>query len=256
MQQIANACDCLVCLTDDQFAFFVERTIEDHEKVLQCLTHWPRTHNNHVLFKNNPEKYYLLKRPQLLMPSSHVYSSVNTSRTAFSEEQKKNIILKVSYNSGRHEPCNNYVDPMTDSNSCFINVQELFQSKILPKLEGELHIRDGKKSGWKKYMFSLRASGLYYSKAGKSLASKDISRLVEWKDVECYTGNQYKKFYRAPGPFCFSLVVSNVLLYSGQCCIAVQRCNSYLMIVFFLSARWSFAQSRETNHSLMCAIEA
>lgn len=87
-------------------------------------------------------------------------------------------------------------------------MQELFQSKILPKLEGELHIRDGKKSGWKKYMFSLRASGLYYSKAGKSLASKDISRLVEWKDVECYTGNQYKKFYRAPGPFCFSLVVS------------------------------------------------
>ena len=71
-----------------------------------------------------------------------------------------------------------------------------------------MHIRDGKKSGWKKYMFSLRASGLYYSKTGKSLASKDISRLVEWKDVECYTGTQYKKFYRAPGQFCFSLVVS------------------------------------------------
>lgn len=149
------------------------------------------------------------------MPSSHVYSSVNTSRTAFSEEQKKKIILKVrkSPDSARHEACR-HVDPMTDSNSFyFVNVQELFQSKILPKLEGELHIRDGKKSGWKKYMFSLRASGLYYSKAGKSLASKDISRLVEWKDVECYTGNQYKKFYRAPGPFCFSLVVSQVLLY-------------------------------------------
>lgn len=95
MQQIAND-HLLVCMWSyNQFAFLIERTIEDHEKVLQCLTHWPRTHNNHVLFKNNPEKYYLLKRPQLLMPSSHVYSSVNTSRTAFSEEQKKNIILKV-----------------------------------------------------------------------------------------------------------------------------------------------------------------
>ena len=90
-------------------------------------------------------------------------------------------------------------------------MQELFQSKILPKLEGELHIRDGKKSGWKKYVFSLRASGLYYSKTGK-LSSRDISRLVEWKDVECYTGTQYKKFYRAPGQFCFSLVVSDISL--------------------------------------------
>lgn len=57
-------------------------------------------------------------------------------------------------------------------------------------------------------MFVLRASGLYYSKSGKSLASKDIIRVVEWKDVECYSGNQYKKFFRAPGNFGFSLVVS------------------------------------------------
>ena len=40
-----------------------------------------------------------------------------------------------------------------------------------------------------------------------SQASKDIVRVAEWKDVECFTGNQYKKFYRAPGPYCFSLVV-------------------------------------------------
>ena len=75
---------------------YTERTLEDHEKVLRCLTHWPRTHTNSVLFKNNPEKYYLLKRPQLLMPASHAYSSVNPTRTTFTEEQKKNIILKVS----------------------------------------------------------------------------------------------------------------------------------------------------------------
>ncbi len=70
-----------------------------------------------------------------------------------------------------------------------------------------MHIREGKRSSWKKHTFVLRASGLYYSKSGKSLASKDIVRVVEWKDVKCYTGNQYKKFYRAPGNFCFSLVV-------------------------------------------------
>ena len=42
-----------------------ERTFEDHEKVLDKLSHWPRVHNNCVLFRNNPEKYYLLKRPQV-----------------------------------------------------------------------------------------------------------------------------------------------------------------------------------------------
>ena len=47
------------------FFTLTERMLEDHEKVLDCLTHWPRGHNNHVLFKNNPEKYYLLKRPQV-----------------------------------------------------------------------------------------------------------------------------------------------------------------------------------------------
>ncbi len=80
-------------------------------------------------------------------------------------------------------------------------------NKILPKCEGELQIREGKKSGWKKHTFVVRASGLYYSKS-KSLSSRDIIRVAEWKDVEVYTGNQYKKFYRAPGNFCFSLVVS------------------------------------------------
>ena len=72
-----------------------ERTLEDHEKVLETLAHWPKGCSNNVVFKNNPEKYYLLKRPQMLMPSSHVYSSVNPTRTTFTEEQKKNIILKV-----------------------------------------------------------------------------------------------------------------------------------------------------------------
>ena len=43
-------------------------------------------------------------------------------------------------------------------------------------------------------------------------ASKDIVRVVEWKDVECYTGNQYKRFYKAPGPHCFTLIVSSTLL--------------------------------------------
>ena len=81
-------------------------------------------------------------------------------------------------------------------------------NKVLPKLEGALHTREGKRSCWKKHTFVLRASGLYSFKSGKSLALKGITRVAEWNDVECYSGAQYKKFYRAPGNYCFSMVVS------------------------------------------------
>ena len=96
-----------------------ERTLEDHEKVLECIHHWPRTSNNSILFKNNPEKYYIIKRPQLLMPSSHAYSSVNPQRSNFTEQQKKNIILKVHTCFERNEgysraPCLCQATPWTN----------------------------------------------------------------------------------------------------------------------------------------------
>jgi amyloid beta A4 precursor protein-binding family B protein 1-interacting protein len=123
------------------FVISAERVLEDHENVVENTSHWPRDHNNHLLFKNNPEKYHIIKRPQLLMPPKHVYSSTNSNRNrgSFTEEQKKNIILK-----------------------------EIFEHNIMPPVEGDLYIREGKKSNWKKHYFVLRASGLYYSKNARS----------------------------------------------------------------------------------------
>lgn len=42
-----------------------ERALEDHEKVVDAISHWPRDHTNFVMFKNNPEKYHIIKRPQV-----------------------------------------------------------------------------------------------------------------------------------------------------------------------------------------------
>ena len=39
--------------------------MEDHEKVIDALAHWPKVHRNTVHFRNNPNKYLLLTRPQV-----------------------------------------------------------------------------------------------------------------------------------------------------------------------------------------------
>ena len=40
----------------------------------------------------------------------------------------------------------------------------------IPKIEGEIYMKVGKHK-WKKGLFTVRASGLYISKSGKSLVS-------------------------------------------------------------------------------------
>ena len=45
--------------------FVTERVLEDHEKVIEALAHWPKVHRNTTHFRNNPDKYLLLTRPQV-----------------------------------------------------------------------------------------------------------------------------------------------------------------------------------------------
>ena len=128
-----------------------------------------------------------------------------------------------------------------------ILLQEYFSSTSrVPELEGWLHFKDGYKKGWKKYFFILRASGLYYSKAGKQKvwdwsglyccafkrcvtnglesvvwlliqdfpsfpppqSAKHLVLLVQFDDYELYHGINFKKTLKAPTPFCFCLRVS------------------------------------------------
>ena len=45
----------------------------------------------------------------------------------------------------------------------------MFKEGNIPKVEGELYFKDGKRAGWKKHLFGIRTSGFYMSKSGKSM---------------------------------------------------------------------------------------
>ena len=49
----------------DAYCYYTERPMEDHERVIDALSHWPKVHRNTVHFRNNPNKYLLLTRPQV-----------------------------------------------------------------------------------------------------------------------------------------------------------------------------------------------
>lgn len=66
---------------------------------MQALAHWPKGNtSNQILFRNNPDKFLLLQRPQLFVPTSHIYASgagASKGSDIFTEEKKKQILLQV-----------------------------------------------------------------------------------------------------------------------------------------------------------------
>ena len=167
------------CLVEHLSSLGLERTIEDHERVLDVLSHWPRQHSNVILFKNMSEKYLLLKKPQLFMPSIHPLSSDNESN--FDDTTRRRILIK-----------------------------ELFYDKTLPPIANVVNIKIGKKGSWKKIYCILRTSGLYYSKSRRS-STKDMVNLVTWKKVGLFRGHRYCELYKSPEKFCCSLIPSGPL---------------------------------------------
>ena len=162
------------CLVEFLTALGLERTIEDHEPLLDVIAHWPRQHTNVIIFKNISEKYLLLKKPQLFMPAIHPLATNNDSN--FDDATRRRILIK-----------------------------ELFYDKTLPPISNVLNIKIGKKGAWRKIFCVLRTSGLYYSKSRRS-STKDLVNLVTWKKVELYRGQRYVEMYKSPDKFCCSLV--------------------------------------------------
>ncbi|XP_048579488.1 amyloid beta A4 precursor protein-binding family B member 1-interacting protein isoform X2 [Nematostella vectensis] len=151
----------------------IERSLEDHESVVDVVSSWPWENNNRIVINNKREKYALFKNPQ-----NYLLSSDTSAGAAQLAEKSKDILLQEYFNES---------------------------AMRLPELDGVLYLKDGKKS-WKKHYFALRASGIYYTPKGKTKSSRDLVCLIKFEFVNIYYGNaSFKKKFKAPTDYCFIL---------------------------------------------------
>ncbi|NWQ85928.1 GRB7 protein, partial [Burhinus bistriatus] len=111
-----------------------ERCLEDHESVMEVQSSWPPGADSRFVFRKNFAKYELFKSNASLFPEVMVSSCLEANKSMAHSELIQNFL-----NSG----------------SC-------------PEVQGFLQLRESGRKVWKRFYFSLRRSGLYYSTKGTS----------------------------------------------------------------------------------------
>ncbi|XP_036714553.1 growth factor receptor-bound protein 14 isoform X6 [Balaenoptera musculus] len=112
----------------------LERTIEDHELVIEVLSNWGMEEENKLYFRKNYAKYEFFKNPMYFFPE-HMVSFATETNGEISPTQILQIFLS---------------------------------SSTYPEIHGFLHAKEQGKKSWKKIYFLLRRSGLYFSTKGTS----------------------------------------------------------------------------------------
>ncbi|XP_021510276.2 LOW QUALITY PROTEIN: amyloid beta A4 precursor protein-binding family B member 1-interacting protein [Meriones unguiculatus] len=172
-------CDCNVdwCLYEIYPELQIERIFEDHENVVEVLSHWTRDTENKVLFLEKEEKYAVFKNPQ------NFYLDNKGKRENKEINEKMNAKNKES---------------LLEESFCGTSI-------IVPELEGALYLKEDGKKSWKRRYFLLRASGIYYVPKGKTKTSRDLACFIQFENVNIYYGIQCKMKYKAPTEHCFVL---------------------------------------------------
>ncbi|XP_070584333.1 amyloid beta A4 precursor protein-binding family B member 1-interacting protein [Erythrolamprus reginae] len=168
-------CDCNInwCLYEIYPELQIERFFEDHENVIEVLSHWTRDSENKILFLEKNEKYAVFKNPQ-----NFYFSNKGTNESKEMNEKSKEALLEESF--------------------CGTSV-------IVPDVEGALYLKEDGKKSWKRRYFLLRASGIYYVPKGKTKTSRDLACFIQFENVNVYYGTQYKMKYKSPTDHCFVL---------------------------------------------------
>ncbi|XP_021233834.1 growth factor receptor-bound protein 7 isoform X7 [Numida meleagris] len=125
----------------------LERCLEDHESVVEVQSAWPLGADSRFVFRKNFAKYELFKsNAQSLFPEVMVSSCLEANKSMAHSELIQNFL-----NSG----------------SC-------------PEVQGFLQLREAGRKVWKRFYFSLRRSGLYYSTKGTSKGKKHYGTPTEF----------------------------------------------------------------------------
>ncbi|TFK10582.1 A-kinase anchor protein 2 [Platysternon megacephalum] len=178
-----HVCEMLVqkthALHDDSWSLVarhqhlaLERCLEDHESVVEVQATWPIGGDSRFVFRKNFAKYELFKRsPQSLFPEVMVSSCLDANKGMSHSELIQNFL-----NSG----------------SC-------------PEIQGFLHLKEVGRKVWKRFYFSLRRSGLYYSTKGTSKDPRHLQYFADLNESNVYFITQGKKHYGTPTEFSFCI---------------------------------------------------
>uniref|UniRef100_A0A803XKN9 Growth factor receptor bound protein 7 n=1 Tax=Meleagris gallopavo TaxID=9103 RepID=A0A803XKN9_MELGA len=149
----------------------LERCLEDHESVVEVQSMWPLGADSRFVFRKNFAKYELFKSNTSLFPEVMVSSCLEANKSMAHSELIQNFL-----NSG----------------SC-------------PEVQGFLQLREASRKVWKRFYFSLRRSGLYYSTKGTSKDPRHLQYFADLTESNIYYVTQGKKHYGTPTEFGFCI---------------------------------------------------
>ncbi|XP_059418527.1 growth factor receptor-bound protein 14-like isoform X2 [Carassius carassius] len=169
------------CIDDHSWTLFeqiphlsIERTIEDHELVVEVQSGWGMDSHCCLYFRKNYAKYEFFQKPLDFFPEQMV-----------SVSSESNGIMNHSQ----------LIQTFLSSSSC-------------PEIHGFLHAKEHGRKSWKKFYFVLRRSGLYFSNKGTSKEPRHLQFIAEFGDSDVYTLLSAKKVYGAPTDYGFCVKAS------------------------------------------------
>ncbi|XP_014326617.1 growth factor receptor-bound protein 14 isoform X1 [Xiphophorus maculatus] len=147
----------------------IERTIEDHEYVMDVLSGNGMETDSRLYFRKNYAKYEFFKKPLDFFPDHMVSISTETNGIVDHSEL----------------------------------IETFLKSSTCPEIHGHLHVKEQSKKSWKKFYFVLRRSGLYFSTKGTSKEPRHLQFFADFADSDIYTVLSAKKAHGAPTEFAF-----------------------------------------------------
>eukprot|EP00057_Strongylocentrotus_purpuratus_P020754 XP_011675228.1 PREDICTED: growth factor receptor-bound protein 14 [Strongylocentrotus purpuratus] len=160
----------------------LERTLEDHESVLEVYKQHLSSTNGRLHLRKDFRKYEMFLNPGQFFPAHMVADPSETADNLFEKPKRPRPPLLLDM---------------------------LSPVETLPEIQGWLHIREGHKRSWKKHFCVLRESGLYYSSKGSSKDPRHLNHFVQLSNIEIYRALNPKKKYHAPTEFMFCTKTKN-----------------------------------------------